>query len=181
MKFRMTTLAGVTALLVCAQAMAQITFYEGEGFRGRAFTTNRQMPDFRRGGFNDRASSVIVDSGRWEVCEDVQFRGRCVMLRRGSYDSLARMGINDRLSSVRHASGRGQHADRSPGPLASPDREYRRRPNERVYEARVTTVHAVVGRPEQRCWMERGQIEQDRGGPNVAGGVWAPRRAAPST
>ncbi len=85
-------LLGAPALLLCAQAMAQVTFYEGEDFHGRAFTATREQVDFSRGGFNDRASSVIVDSGRWEVCEDAGFRGQCVLLRPGNYSSLRQMG-----------------------------------------------------------------------------------------
>ena len=84
MNWKLKSALGVSALLLTAQAMAQITFYEGEGFRGRAFTTNRQVGNFERYGFNDRASSVIVDRGRWEVCDDSRFEGRCVVLRRGS-------------------------------------------------------------------------------------------------
>src|SRR5437763_588646 len=90
---------GASAALMAFQAAAQITFYEGEDFRGRAFTTDRRIGNFERFGFNDRASSVVVDRGRWEVCEDARFEGRCVILRRGSYDSLRRMGLDNRVSS----------------------------------------------------------------------------------
>lgn len=165
------TIVGTAALLLSIQASAQITFYEGEGFRGRAFTTDQNVPDFRGSGFNDRASSAVVDNGRWEACEAVAFGGRCVVLREGAYDSLTRMGINDRVSSVRQVSGREHYNNEAPEPLAAANYEYRRRSNERVYEADVTSVHAVVGQSGQHCWMERGQVEQSRGGRSVAGGV----------
>ena len=159
------------ALVAAAHASAQITFYEGENFRGRAFTTDRQIRNFERAGFNDRASSVVVDRGRWEVCEDARFEGRCAVLRRGNYDSLRSLGLNNQISSVRPVAGR-QHYDNEPQPLAGPAYEYRRRPEERVYEARVTSARAVVGPPEQRCWMERQQVsEPQRRDPNVAGGI----------
>jgi hypothetical protein len=90
MQMTVKTLLGVAALAFATQAAAQITFYEGEGFRGRAFTTGKQVWNFERLGFNDRASSVVVARGRWEVCEDARFEGRCVVLRPGSYDSLSR-------------------------------------------------------------------------------------------
>jgi uncharacterized protein YcfJ len=32
-------------------------------------------------------------------------------------------------------------------------------------------VRAVVGPPEQRCWVEREQVVEQRSGPNVAGAV----------
>ncbi len=57
----------------------------------------------------------------------------------------------------------------APAPVA--DRDYRRRDNERLYEANVTSVRAVVGAPEQRCWVEHEQVPQERGGPNVPGAV----------
>jgi uncharacterized protein YcfJ len=166
------TLIAASALLISAQALAQITFYEGDDYRGRAFTTRDQVTDFTRSGFNDRASSVIVDSGHWQACEDSAFRGRCVVLRPGSYDSLSRLGVDNRLSSVRRISDRRDNDDRDQGPepLPAPDYEYRRRPSERVYQAPVTSVHAVVGRAEQRCWVEREQVEQG-GGRNVGGGI----------
>jgi hypothetical protein len=91
MSFMKKILFGASVLLFGTQVMAQVTFYEGEDFHGRAFTTTRGQADFRRGGFNDRASSVIVDSGRWEVCEDEGFNGECVLLKPGSYRSLRQM------------------------------------------------------------------------------------------
>jgi uncharacterized protein YcfJ len=164
------TFLAAAALLLSTAATAQITFYEGEGFRGRAFTTEEAVADFRSSGFNDRASSAVVDKGRWEACEAVAFGGRCLVLREGAYGSLAGMGMNDRVSSVRRVSGSGHYTD-APDPMPQADYEYRRRPNERVYEAEVTSVHEVVAESGQHCWIERGQVEQSRGPRNVAGGV----------
>jgi uncharacterized protein YcfJ len=129
------------------------------------------LSDFTRSGFNDRASSVIVDGGRWEACEDTGFRGRCVVLRQGSYDSLERLGVNDRLSSIHQVGNDWRSQDAGPEPLAEPNYQYRRRPHEDVYQARVTSVHAVFGRAEQSCWVERERVEGGRGDRNVAGGV----------
>jgi uncharacterized protein YcfJ len=45
-------------------------------------------------------------------------------------------------------------------------------PRERVYEAQVQSVRAVVGPPEQRCWIERWQVVEERNdGPNVPGAI----------
>lgn len=167
-------LLGICAGALCAPAFAEVTFYEGEDFRGRAFTTNKAVSDFNRSGFNNRASSVIVDKGQWEVCDDIGYRGRCVILREGSYESLKRLGVNNELSSVRRVSNarRNNRDVYSPDPLPATGYqyyEYRRRPNERVYEARVTSVRAVMGAPEQHCWVEREEVE--RRGNQVAGGI----------
>jgi uncharacterized protein YcfJ len=171
MNWKTKAAAGGAAILLAAQAAAQITFYEGEGFRGRAFTTDKQVWNFERVGFNDRASSVVVDRGRWEVCEDARFEGRCVVLRRGSYDSLRGMGMNNRISSVRPVNQRTSYENEAPAPLAAPTYEFRRRPGERIYEVPVTSVRAVVGPPEQRCWVEQEQVTQERSRINVPGAV----------
>ncbi len=163
---------GATALALAAQASAQITFYEHEGFRGRTFATDKPVSNFERFGFSDRASSVVVEGGRWEVCDDSRFSGRCVVLRKGSYDTLARMGLNDRVTSVRRADKRKRYEHQAQEPLPAPDYAYRRRPNERMYEGHVTSARAVVGPPNERCWIERQQVSQGgRGDPNVGGAV----------
>jgi uncharacterized protein YcfJ len=171
MNWKLKAALGATTILLATQAAAQITFYEGEGFRGRAFTTDKRVDNFARIGYNDRASSVVVDRGRWEVCTDARFEGNCVVLRKGSYDSLSRLGINDRISSVRPVNQQASYQNPEPEPLPAPTYEYRRRANERVYEAPVTSVRAVVGPPEQRCWVERQQVTENRSDPNVGGAI----------
>ena len=94
------------------------------------------------------------------------------MLRRGSYESLRGMDMNNRISSVRRIEGRGGNVTEAPAPLAAPTYEYRRRPNERVFEAPVTSVRAVTGPPSERCWVERQQVsDPGRGDLNVPGAV----------
>jgi uncharacterized protein YcfJ len=170
LKIKMSVAAAMACAGLATAASAGVTFYENNGYRGRAFTTERQIQNFDRFGFNDRASSVVVDSGRWEVCTDARFGGECAVLRRGSYDSLRSLGLNDRISSVRPV-GRTARYDNEPVPLAQADYEYRRRANERVYEAPVTSVRAVMGTPEQRCWVEREQVSDGGNNANIGGGV----------
>ncbi len=196
----------VAGVIFATQAVADVTFYEREDFRGKSFNTEQPIANFKHFGFNDRASSVVVDRDWWQVCEDAQFAGRCAILRPGRYPSLAAMGLNDRISSVRVMGGnalgddhrymappvadedrhrphdeRGnrnpylptpaddhhwRHDERGyvnpylPAPVASYD--YQRRYNERIYEANVTSVRAVVGPPEQRCWVEREKVVEER-------------------
>jgi uncharacterized protein YcfJ len=157
-------------LAFSAQAMAQVTFYEHEGFQGRSFSTQKQVGNFEKFGFNDRASSVVVLRDRWEVCQDARFGGQCIVLRPGRYPSLAAMGLNDRVSSVRAVGNNARIEDRRFAPAPMPVYDNRRRNGERVYEAEVTSVRAVVGRPEQRCWVEREQVSQG-GGANVPGAI----------
>jgi len=172
MKWKLKTVLGASALVLASQAMAQITFYEHDGFQGQTFSTDRPVRDFERRGFNDRASSIVVDHGRWEVCEDANFQGRCIVLRRGNYDSLSRFGMNDRISSVRPVDEgrRYENEIMPPQALAEPSNDFRRRPSERLFEVPVSSVHAVVGPPNQRCWVERQQVQAPNQ-PNVGGAI----------
>ncbi len=54
--------------------------------------------------FNDRAESIIVRDGVWEVCTDAQFGGRCVRLQPGEYPNL--QGIAEPSASRRRARSR---------------------------------------------------------------------------
>ena len=167
-------LAALT-LMFAGEAAAQITFYESEGFRGRAFSSRGEVANFDRTGFNDRASSIVIDRGTWQVCEDAYFRGRCEILRRGSYESLAQMGMNNRISSVRMVSDRGDYQNVLPVPLPKPmpypTYDYRVRPTERLYKAPVTSVRAVMGQADRRCWVERQQVNEGGGDANIAGAI----------
>jgi len=151
--------------------VSQVVFYENEGFQGRTFTADAPVGDFRQGGFNDRASSAAVRGERWEVCENVHFGGRCVVLRPGQYASLAAMGLNDRVSSVRTVSAGSRLDDNRYAPPPQVVYDYGRRNNERLYEANITSVRAVVDNSGQRCWVEREQVTQERSGTNVPGAL----------
>ena len=161
----------IAGIAFATQVAAQITFYQAQGFEGRSFTTGKQVNNFERYGFNDRASSVVVRTGRWEVCEDVRFDGRCVVLRPGQYPSLAAMGLNDQISSVREVSRRTRVDDNRYAPPPVVVNDYRQVNNERLYEADVISVRAIVGTPEQRCWVEREQIVQESRNNAVSGAI----------
>ena len=112
MRTVLKSLLAATGLALAMQAAAQVTFYSGEGFHGQQFNVDRPMHDLDRTDFNDRASSAIVEHGRWQVCDDAYFRGHCVILRPGKYASLDRMGMGNRISSVRPVESYGRADDR---------------------------------------------------------------------
>jgi len=191
MKLKLQALFAACGIAVATHAAAQITFYEGEGFTGRGFSTADRIWNFDRIGFNDRASSVVVERGRWEVCDRARFEGRCVILRHGSYPSLRQVGLNNRISSARPMQGGRDHGHEgappqvvmvapreqprpimvvpvqpvAPAPVYEPVRPA-------FFDVPVTSVRAVVGPPSQRCWIEREQVAQPRRAePNVGGAV----------
>jgi uncharacterized protein YcfJ len=73
------------------------------------------------------------------------------------------VGLNNRISSTRLVS------NEAPNAAVAPD--YRQRNNERLYEATVTSTRAVVGTPEQRCWVEKEQIAQNQNNANVPAAI----------
>ena len=164
------TLLVAAGFAFAAQAAAQVTFYESENYHGRSFTARDTIWNFEPTGFNDRASSAVVSSGFWQVCEDARFAGRCVVLRPGSYPSLRPMQMDRRISSVRPVDWDAQYEQDAPVPQGAPTYEYRQRPDEALFQAPVTSVHAVMGPPEHRCWVEREQVANPSG-PNIGGAI----------
>jgi uncharacterized protein YcfJ len=160
MKSIARTLFAVSALALAAHASAQVTFHEDENFQGRSFTSQQRVQNLQRSGLNDRASSVVVVGQRWQACDDVNLRGRCAVLRPGQYPSLTATGLNDRISSVRPLPANERVAESAYAPLPVVAQDYRRRREERLYDAPVTSARAVAGTPAQRCWMEREQVAQ---------------------
>ena len=168
MKHTFVAAAGLAAVLLTTHASAQMTLYEYEGFRGRMLTADRQVDNLDATGFNDRAASVIVVNGEWQVCEHAWFRGRCILLRPGQYPSLAALALDNRISSLRRV--RGVEHVYAPPPLAPAPYPYYPRHGESRYQADVVAVRAVLGPPEQRCWVEQQQVVSG-GGPNLGGAL----------
>lgn len=94
-----------TTLHIGHAAAGEITLYTDADFRGAQVTVRSTDPNFVHRGFNDRASSIVVHSGAWEVCEHKDFGGHCTVLERGEYPVLSR--FNDLISSVREVERQG--------------------------------------------------------------------------
>jgi len=152
----------VGGLALAMQAAAQVTLYEDEGFRGRQFFVDHPMWNLDRTDFNDRANSVVIENGSWQFCSDARFEGHCVVLRPGEYGSLREMGLADRVSSIRPVGQSYGAAGQYQPPPNAPAQ------STQLYDARVLSVRAVVGPPDQRCWVERERVE---GGANVPGAI----------
>ncbi|MDP3761792.1 MAG: beta/gamma crystallin family protein [Ramlibacter sp.] len=154
MRMLTKTAIAVCTLVLGSQAMAQIVLYEGEGYRGRSVVIDKDMRNLDRRGLGDKASSIVVERGRWEVCEQPRFEGRCAVLRRGNYPNLRGTGLEANISSIRRANEKRRY-DNEPQAAAGEDYQFRRRANERTTEVPVTSVRAIMGPPSQRCWVER--------------------------
>ena len=153
-------------------ATGDIVFYEHPGFHGRGLGTSDTIANFMQYGFNDRASSVVVFEHRWEVCEDVGFGGRCMILRPGRYPDLRAMGLNDMISSVRRVRHEDQYGDDRYAPQPQPAYDWRRRPQEYVEAVPIEAVRVVYAAPQQQCWVEQSAAPANaRTGGAVVGGL----------
>jgi uncharacterized protein YcfJ len=164
----------LAAVLVASAlpAAAQITLYGREDFDGRSISFDSGERNLARENFNDRASSAIVRGGRYEVCENENFGGRCMVLRPGQYPSLAAMGMGDRISSVRPVARDTSFEERRFAPPPPVAYDYRRREDERLFDADVVDVRAIYGAGEQRCWVERQEAPMsDRNVPGAIAGA----------
>jgi hypothetical protein len=92
------------------QREARATLYEGPNMTGRAFPIQDGVTNLGRTGFNDRASSLRVDSGYWIFCSDSEFRGECRTYGPGEYPQL--LGLNNVISSGRRISNFYPYGDR---------------------------------------------------------------------
>lgn len=163
--------AAATLLALSSPTWAEVTFYANDAFQGGAYTAKVPVDNLKRFGVNDRASSVVVRTDSWEICDDAGYKGRFKVLRPGQYPSLEAMGLQDRISSARPVKRNARIAqDRyAPAPLVAQD--YRRRKQERVFEAPVTAVRAVLANSGQRCWVERQNVTEKRSDNRVGGAV----------
>jgi hypothetical protein len=98
----------ITAIILSTCALAagagELVLYSQPGFRGSEVLLQGGAANFRDIGFNDRASSMVVRSGTWEVCEHREFGGYCAIFERGEYPVLDR--FNNSISSAREVPGR---------------------------------------------------------------------------
>jgi hypothetical protein len=108
---RLLAAAAVLATFTHAAFAGELTLFSDSNFRGQRVTIDRDAPNLSDFDFNDRASSVVVGSGRWLLCEHANFGGRCAEFGPGEYRELP--GFNDAISSARQIDrgGRGRWRD----------------------------------------------------------------------
>jgi len=91
---------------------ARAILYGQRGFAGRALVVDRpvvrNLQDYN---FNDRASSLRVESGYWMFCSDANFEGECRTFGPGDYPSLP-PDLSERISSGRRISNSYPYRER---------------------------------------------------------------------
>lgn len=90
-----------TALLTAgAASAAQIVIFKQPNFTGAALTLNGDDAHLGDNGFLDQASSIVIKSGRWQLCSQPNYQGDCQVLEPGQYATLPQI-LNHRIESVR--------------------------------------------------------------------------------
>ena len=81
-------------------AAGAIELYANPGFRGPRVAVNRDIRSLDRRNMDDRVSSLIVNEGRWELCTNRGFEGRCRVFGPGEYPRLGQR-LEDNVNSLR--------------------------------------------------------------------------------
>jgi hypothetical protein len=76
--------------------------YSRPGWRGPSIVVDGPAPNLADSGLNDRVRSIRLNprSGPWLVCNDADFGGRCVTIRR-SVEDTGQIGMRGDISSIR--------------------------------------------------------------------------------
>jgi hypothetical protein len=75
-----------------------LVLFDAIDFRGESLVVYENTPALR--GFVNRAGSVKVYGGAWQICDAIDFWGRCEMVTANVPD-LGRLGFRNKISSVR--------------------------------------------------------------------------------
>ncbi len=95
-------IAGACASGVVAQEDSgpRAILYDGQRYSGAPQPVTTDVERLGAMRFDDRASSINIREGVWEICEGPRFEGRCEVLST-SVDDLAEIGLNNAISSIR--------------------------------------------------------------------------------
>jgi hypothetical protein len=77
---------------------ASLVLYDGRGYSGQSYRVERESEALP--GFANRAQSVQVIGGSWELCDRAGFAGRCVVVS-GDLPDLAAVALQNRVVSIR--------------------------------------------------------------------------------
>jgi hypothetical protein len=85
-------------------ASAQVVLFDQPDLQGRKMTVRGDEPNLSDSDFNDKAQSLVVRGGQWELCVDSEFRGDCMRVQPGEYRNLDRRFVKS-ISSLRPVGG----------------------------------------------------------------------------
>jgi hypothetical protein len=127
---------------------ADLVIWEDSGFRGDGLGVDRDIASLKSNDFDDIASSLEIRSGKWEVCSDPYFTGRCMTFD-ANQTGLGLNGLNDNISSVRRVdrkSGSGSdRPDRNGDTNRNRDRDRKKeRDREESYQKAMRDADVIL-------------------------------------
>jgi uncharacterized protein YcfJ len=146
----------------------------------QAAATLRQADDLAASGgrYDDVHQLALLANQRAAAAQDVarvRSEQAALAAQRTATDARIQADVSQRQAAAAQlqAAEAQRQADqaRNLAAAAPATYDYRRRANEPLYEAPVTSVRAVVGPPQQRCWVERQVVDSSSTGINVPGAV----------
>jgi uncharacterized protein YcfJ len=165
--------------LDAARRNPQVAVYASAEY-DQAAATLRQAEDLAANGgqYNDVHQLAVLANQRAATAQDVarlRSEQAALVAQRTATDARVQADVTQRQAAVAQlqAAEAQRQADQATLLAASAPTayDYRRRENEPLYEAPVTSVRAVVGPPQQRCWVERQVVDTGSTGINVPGAV----------
>ena len=164
--------------LEAARRNPQVATY-ASGELEQAAATLRQADDLaaKGGRYDDVHQLAILANQRAAAAQEVarlRSEQAALIAQRTATDARIQADISQRQATAAQlqAAEAQRQADLAQLLAAAPaGYDYRRRENEPLYEAPVTSVRAVVGPPQQRCWVERQVVDTGSPGINVPGAV----------
>ena len=165
--------------LDAARRNPQVAMYASAEF-DQAAATLRQADDLAATGgrYNDVHQLALLANQRAAMAQDVarlRSEQAALVAQRTATDARIQADVTQRQAAAAQlqAAEAQRQADQAQRLAAAAPAayDYRRRENEPLYEAPVTSVRAVLGPPQQRCWVERQVVDTGSPGINVPGAV----------
>jgi uncharacterized protein YcfJ len=165
--------------LDAARRNPQVAMYASAEF-DQAAVTLRQADDLAASGgtFNDVHQLAVLANQRATAAQNVarlRSEQAALVAQRTATNARIQADVTTQQAAAAQlqAAEAQRQADQARILAAAPPAtyDYRRRENEPLYEAPVTSVRAVVGPPQQRCWVERQVVDTGSPGINVPGAV----------
>lgn len=164
--------------LDAARRNPQVAMYASAEFDQAALTL-RQADDLAATGrYNDAHELAVLANQRAAAAQNVaRLRSEQAALaaQRTATNARIQADVTQQQAAAAQlqAAEAQRQADQARILAAAPPAtyDYRRRENEALYEAPVTSVRAVVGPPQQRCWVERQVVDTGSSGINVPGAI----------
>ena len=160
------------ASVSAARSNPQVAEYATLEF-DQAAATLHQADDLAASGgrFNDVHQLALLANQRAANAQDVarlRSEQAALVAQRTATDARVQADVSQRQAAAAQLQAELALILAAVAPTAF---DSRRRENARLYEAPVTSVRAVVGPPQQRCWVERQVVDTRSPGVNVPGAV----------